>query len=178
LTTELFVRNAYYRLPPQTAIQEVARPTMIPVYNWQKTRAFSLPTDQYGWIRINLKGREVKGSVALSDYSETRDELEVMLRGLKDSDGRPLVREIVRTVADESQAAQYDLPDLVVHWRDEAFTLRLRIANTNLECQPVGIKTGQHALDGFCVLKGGPKDLGTSILAQEMSSLITRMVVQ
>ena len=173
-----FVRNAYYRRTPQVAIQKVARPTMIPLYNWQKTRAFSLPTDQYGWIRINLKGREVKGSVALSDYSATRDELEAMLRGLKDSDDRPLVREIVRTAADESQAQQQHIPDLVVHWHDEAFAPRLRIANTNLECQPVGIKTGQHALDGFCLLKGGPKDLGTSILAQEMGSLITRMVVQ
>ena len=171
-----FVRDLYYKLTPEKAIQQVARPTMLPVYDWQRTRAFSLPTDQYGWIRINLKGREASGSVMLSEYNETRDALEAMLQNLKDSDGQMLVRKVVRTALDEGEALQHKLPDLVVHWHDAAFAPRLRIANTNLEFQSAGIKTGQHALDGFCVMKGGPKDLGASLRAQDMGDLITRMV--
>jgi predicted AlkP superfamily phosphohydrolase/phosphomutase len=97
-----FVRNLYYRTTPESAIQQVARPTMLPVYDWQKTRAFSLPTDQYGWIRINLKGREANGSVPLDSYCETRDELEAMLRQLENSDGQPLVREVIRTAANDA----------------------------------------------------------------------------
>ena len=177
-TSPQFVRNAYYRLTPQTAIQQVARPTMIPVYNWQKTRAFSLPTDQYGWIRINLVGREVKGSVRLSGYEETCDELGMMLKELKDQAGQPLVRNIVRTAEDGARALHQRIPDLVVHWHDAAFAPGLRIAKTDFECQRVGIKTGQHALDGFCVMKGGPEDVGTSILAEEMGSLITSMLLR
>jgi predicted AlkP superfamily phosphohydrolase/phosphomutase len=172
-----FVRNLYYRTTPEAAIQQVARPTMLPVYDWQKTRAFSLPTDQYGWIRINLKGREAKGSVPLDSYCETRDELEAMLRQLESSDGQPLVREVIHTVTNDAMALRQRIPDLVVHWHDAAFSSRFRIGDTHFDSPPTGIKTGQHALDGFCVMKGGPQDLGTSIRAQDMGRLITEMLI-
>jgi predicted AlkP superfamily phosphohydrolase/phosphomutase len=150
---------------------------MLPVYDWQKTRAFSLPTDQYGWIRINLKGREIKGSVPLDSFGETLDELEAMLRQLENSDGQPLVREVIRTAATDVTALHHRIPDLVVHWQDAAFSSRFRIDNIHFESPPTGIKTGQHALDGFCVMKGGPQDLGTSIRAQDMGRLITEMLI-
>jgi predicted AlkP superfamily phosphohydrolase/phosphomutase len=171
------VKNLYYKLTPQLAIQQVARPTMLPVYDWQKTRAFSLPTDQYGWIRINLKGREAKGSVPPASYCETLDELEEMLTQLKNSEGELLVRDVVRTLANDVMALHHRIPDLVVHWSDAAFSSRLRIDNTPFESQPAGIKTGQHALDGFCVMRGGPNDLGTSMQAQDMGRLITQMLM-
>jgi len=172
-----FVRNLYYRTTPESAIQQVARPTMLPVYDWQKTRAFSLPTDQYGWIRINLQGREANGSVPLDSYCELRNELEAMLRQLENSDGQPLVREVIRTAANDVMALHHRIPDLVVHWHDAAFSSRFRIDNTHFESPPTGIKTGQHALDGFCVMKGGPGDLGTSIKAQDMGRLITELLI-
>src|SRR5678815_2003607 len=93
----LSLRKLYYRVAPPAAIQQVARPTMLPVYDWARTRAFSLPTDQYGWIRINLQGREEKGSVSIDRYEETRAELETMLRDLKDINGQLLVRDLVFT---------------------------------------------------------------------------------
>src|SRR6185436_17830470 len=57
------LKNFYYHVTPITATYKLARPTMLPAYDWQKTRAFSLPTDQYGWIRVNLSGRESQGIV-------------------------------------------------------------------------------------------------------------------
>ncbi len=61
-------RKLYYRTMPPTATQRLARPTMMPAYDWTQTRAFSLPSDQHGWIRINLKGREAAGMVSLAEY--------------------------------------------------------------------------------------------------------------
>jgi predicted AlkP superfamily phosphohydrolase/phosphomutase len=174
----LSVRQFYYKFAPAAAIQQIARPTMLPIYNWRKTRAFSLPTDQYGWIRINLEGREAQGSVPLARYNETQDDLESMLRQLKDHNGELLVREVVRTVTNGAETLSHQIPDLVVHWNDAAFAPGLRIENTDFESRPVGIKTGQHSLDGFCVIKGRAKiDLGTSILAEDMGSLIGKLLV-
>jgi len=172
------VRELYYKLAPQRIIQQVARPTMLPIYDWQHTRAFSLPTDQFGWIRVNLEGREAQGCVPLERYRETLDELESMLTKLTDREGSPLVHQLVRTVTNGDEVSCHRIPDLVVHWHDAAFASRLRIADTDFEAKPVGIKTGQHALDGFCVIRGkGRLNVSNPILAEDMGGLITQMLV-
>jgi len=169
------LRKSYYRLAPPAAVQQVARPTMLPVYDWARTRAFSLPTDQYGWIRINLEGREAKGCVSIDRYEETLAELEAMLRELKDINGLMLVRDLVFTASSET-ALEHRLPDIVVHWNDAAFVPGLRIAGTNIVAQPVGIKTGQHALDGFCVIRSKQNlNSGEPLLAEEMGHLLAQL---
>jgi len=171
----LGLRKLYYRVAPPIAVQQVARPTMLPVYDWKKTRAFSLPTDQYGWIRINLEGREAKGCVSIDRYEETRAELAAMLRELRNSEGELLVRELVFTAGAEI-AVEHRLPDIVVHWHDAAFVPNLRIAGTNILAQPVGIKTGQHALDGFCVINRKEKlNPENSLLAEDLGQLLTKL---
>ena len=62
------LKKLYYKTMPPTATQRLARPTMMPAYDWKQTRAFSLPSDQHGWIRINLRGREAGGSVPVEQY--------------------------------------------------------------------------------------------------------------
>jgi len=171
------IKSLYYKLAPPSTLQRVAQPTMLPVYDWKNTRAFSLPTDQFGWIRINLEGREAGGSVPLDRYEETLDELESMLVELKDQKGSPLVHQLLRTIGNKDEALQHKIPDLVVHWHDAAFAPGLRIADTHVEAEPVGIRTGQHALDGFCLIKGNVEMNGrTSILAEEMGSWIGGML--
>jgi len=47
------------------------------------------------------------------------------------------------------------LPDLIVHWRDAAFHPALKIAGSEIDARPFGLKyTGQHAFDGFCIVAG------------------------
>ena len=169
------LKKLYYKLTPTAATHKLARLTMLPVYDWKNTRAFSLPTDQYGWIRINLVGREVQGCVALDQYDETCRELEEMLLALTTESGQPLVRDITRTSSAES-ATGNPLPDLVVHWRDAAFASPLKIKGSKVQAPPVGKKsTGQHASEGFCIYRGAEgqylsgvvaaKDLGRLIIA-------------
>src|SRR5439155_7647200 len=66
-TPDSFKRIYHRRLPRPTRVRWAA-PTMLPAFEWSRTRAFSLPTDQHGWVRVNLRGREAEGSVAPADY--------------------------------------------------------------------------------------------------------------
>jgi predicted AlkP superfamily phosphohydrolase/phosphomutase len=149
------LKKLYYSVTPVTATYKLARPTMLPAYDWQTTRAFSLPTDQYGWIRINLIGRESQGIVPPGEYEKLGAELEQMLLSLTSERGESLVEGITRTAADATSAAVNPLPDLVVHWRDAAFSSALKIKGSRVPAQMVGKKsTGQHTTPGFCIYRG------------------------
>ena len=169
------LKKLYYKLTPTSTTHMLARPTMLPVYEWANTRAFSLPTDQYGWIRINLLGRESKGSVRLDQYDDVREELKKLLLGLTNNDGQPLVRDIVSTVSNPQQALSNPLPDLVVHWEDAAFAWPLKIKDSNVHVDPVARKsTGQHASEGFCIYRGANNHFSNSVVdAKDLSRLIT-----
>ncbi|HBB86853.1 MAG TPA: hypothetical protein DC047_04495 [Blastocatellia bacterium] len=169
------LKKLYYRLTPTAATHKLARPTMLPAYDWANTRAFSLPTDQYGWIRVNLMGRESQGSVSLDQYEETCGELKALLLGLVNDEGQPLVQEVVRTAANAETALSNPLPDLVVHWLDAAFAWPVRIKDSKVHAEPVGKKsTGQHASEGFCIYRGAhAQDLGGVVAAKDLGRLIT-----
>lgn len=169
------LKRLYYKTTPTAATHKLARPTMLPVYDWENTRAFSLPTDQYGWIRINLKGREARGSVPVDHYQDTCAELERLLTGLLNEEGQPLVHDITRTATDAEMALRNPLPDLVVHWEYAAFAPQLKIRDSKVRAKLVGKKsTGQHASEGFCIYRGEHADkLGSVIAAKDLGRLIT-----
>jgi len=168
------IKNLYYKLTPTAATYKLARPTMLPIYDWKNTRAFSLPTDQYGWIRVNLVGREVQGSVPLDQYDETCKQLEKMLLALTDESGQLLVQDITRTAANAEDVLANPLPDLVVHWRDAAFAWPVRIRDSKVLAEPVGKKsTGQHASEGFCIYRGADSQgMCSEVAAKDLGRLI------
>ena len=67
--------------------------------DWPRTRAYCLPTDLEGHIRINLRGREPQGSVAPGpEYQRVCDELAAALEALTQPEtGRRAVRAVLRT---------------------------------------------------------------------------------
>lgn len=169
------LKKLYYQALPSTATYRLARPTMLPAYDWQKTRAFSLPTDQYGWIRVNLIGREAEGIVSLDQYDTLCDELSEMLLQLTSESGDLLVNDVLRTAVDAASARVNPLPDLVVHWRDAAFAPALRIANSKVAAQVVSRKsTGQHKSPGFCIYRGDAEVGADGVIAgRDLWRLIT-----
>jgi predicted AlkP superfamily phosphohydrolase/phosphomutase len=169
------LKKLYYKLMPTAATHKLARPNMLPAYDWQNTRAFSLPTDQYGWIRINLTGREAQGCVRSEEYNETCEQLEKLLLGLNTEDGQPLVQDVIRTTTHAESALSNPLPDIVVHWRDAAFASGLRIKGSRVKAEPVGKKsTGQHASEGFCIYKDDRSWTSKNVvLAKDLGRLIT-----
>ncbi len=170
------IKKLYYKSIPTAATHKLARPTMLPVYDWANTRAFSLPTDQYGWIRVNLAGRESEGSVPLDEYEEICRQLEEMLLALATANGELLVQDITRTAPNAAAALRNPLPDLVVHWHDAAFASPLQIKDSAVQVEFVGKKsTGQHASEGFCIYRGrGDYGLNGAVAAKDLGHLITK----
>lgn len=169
------LKKLYYKSLPQTTTHLLARPTMLPAYDWKRTRAFSLPTDQHGWVRINLRGREARGIVTPEDYDDLCRELDTKLRALTTNAGKPLVRKVVRTSHTAEEALASSIPDLVVHWTNAVFESPLRIKGSLVNTPAVGTYTGQHAGDGFCILKGIPDSgLPDVLLAKDLGALISR----
>jgi predicted AlkP superfamily phosphohydrolase/phosphomutase len=155
------VKKIYYRTVPQSATYRLAQTTMLPPYDWSRTRAFSLPSDQHGWIRINLSGREIHGVVSSDDYLKVCDELESLLLGLSDLEGNPLVTDVQRTSRTVEEARISRLPDLIGHWDDPAFKSALRIKGFDFVSEATGTKfTGQHAKIDSCFQVGPPKISG------------------
>jgi len=174
------LKKLYYKTLPATTTRALARPTMLPSYDWSQTRAFSLPTDQYGWIRVNLKGREAKGIVAIEQYGEVCSQLEDRLRSLHTPEGKPLVRDVIRTAVCAKDALVQRVPDLVVHWENAVFTSPLRIKGSPVKSAATGTKfTGQHTLEGFCIFKGDcPPASGEILPAKDLGDLMSRGAFQ
>jgi hypothetical protein len=78
-----------------------------------------------------------------------------MLLSVASEDGELLVQNVSRTATDAASARINPLPDLVVHWRDAAFSSSLKLKNSKVQAQMVGKKsTGQHTAPGFCIYRG------------------------
>jgi predicted AlkP superfamily phosphohydrolase/phosphomutase len=125
--------------------------------DWTRTRAFCLPTDLEGCIRINVKGREPKGIVeAPGEYGMVVRELAGALRALMNPrTGKSAVREVV--LADEAYPGERRayLPDLIVVWSDEAEITELSGPGigTVTGPSPDG-RTGTHTPPGFSLARG------------------------
>jgi predicted AlkP superfamily phosphohydrolase/phosphomutase len=171
------VKKFYYKLAPRSLTYQIALPTILPNYDWQHTRAFALPTDQHGWIRINLAGREARGTVLVDLYDETCRQLERELRSLRNDRGEPLVHDVIRTASSVEAALDQRLPDIVVHWTDAVFTSPLRIAGSQVKADASGQKyVGQHSLEGFCIVKSTGDVARDEVRAEDLHWLITSML--
>jgi predicted AlkP superfamily phosphohydrolase/phosphomutase len=170
-------KKFYYKMTPRSLTYQLARPTILPRYDWQHTRAFALPTDQHGWIRVNLIGREARGIVPADRYEETCEQLDHKLRALRNDQGDPLTHEVIRTAPNVDTAMGQRLPDIVVHWTDAVFASPLRIAGSKIQAEPTGQKyVGQHSLEGFCIVNNAKKMENDEVRAENFSLLITRML--
>lgn len=89
--------------------------------DWRRTRAFAVPCDTQGFIRLNVTGRERAGVLPAGDAAAVVEELRAGLVSFTDvggeTDGRPAIAAITssRDWAGEGRAVD-GLPDLVVHW--------------------------------------------------------------
>ncbi len=155
------VKHLYYRHVPRTITGALSQPAMaVPTYDWSRTAAFALPTDQHGWVRVNLRGREARGIVPPEGYDDVVGRIEETLRAARGGDGRPIVHRVFRTAPDAAAALASRLPDVVVYWDDSTFGSPLRLAEPRAAAPAVGLKfTGQHAFKGFYLLRSpaGPR---------------------
>jgi len=176
--TPLGLKRLYHRVASRSVVMRLVQPGMMPTYDWSRTVAFPLRTDQNGWIRLNLMGREAQGILNAEKYHETCDHLEAVLRGLTTDGGKPVVKGVLRLAQETGGSPPRSLPDLVIHWEEAASASPLRLMTPPVSALPTGTKfTGQHALDGFFVLRPGPGGTGSpgaSVRAEDLGQLITK----
>jgi predicted AlkP superfamily phosphohydrolase/phosphomutase len=133
----------------------------------RRTRAFALPSDQLGFVRINLAGREPEGPVRLDrEYDALCRDLSASLRGLVDpGTGRPVVRNVFHADETFPGPERHRLPDLVVSWHDDAPIEAVRLEDGTLVAEPSpDARSGNHRPDGFAVVCGAglPRGRATS----------------
>jgi predicted AlkP superfamily phosphohydrolase/phosphomutase len=103
-------------LPDAVALDLSARLFMRGV-DWSRTRAFALPADHDGYVRLNLRGREREGVVDPGDADALVDEIRDGLASFTDHDGTPCVAGVDRVDELFGRGARSDqLPDLIVRW--------------------------------------------------------------
>lgn len=91
--------------------------------DWTQTRAFALPTDLHGYVRLNIGGREREGIVEPEDADELMDEIAEGLLTFRDPDGGPAVEAVERVVDVLGDGpGLHHMPDLVVRWADRPAT--------------------------------------------------------
>lgn len=125
--------------------------------DWARTRAFCLPTDLEGCIRVNLKGREPLGIVEPgAEYEAVLDDLSAALIDLEDpTTGASPIREVIRTDREFAGERRAYLPDLVVRWAAERPITAARSARvgTVTEASP-DPRAGTHRGPGFLLASG------------------------
>jgi predicted AlkP superfamily phosphohydrolase/phosphomutase len=124
---------------------------------WKKSRAFDIPGDNTGTVRINLKGREPAGLVEPKDYDKICDEIADIFIELKHPDtGADIVREVIRVPQKYDGDGNQDFPDLLVKWVEGQ-------PITKMQSDRVGLierdhlpdkRTGAHKDFGFFLISG------------------------
>jgi predicted AlkP superfamily phosphohydrolase/phosphomutase len=86
--------------------------------DWSDTRAFLVPSDKFGEIRFNLRGRERDGVLDPADVDALADEIAEGLLTFRDPDGTPTVAGVdrMRDLVGPNAPALDLLPDLLVRW--------------------------------------------------------------
>jgi hypothetical protein len=102
---------------PLAAQQRLAAAAFRDSIAWSHTRAFNLPSWDSGFVRVNLEGREVAGTVPENEYGAVLAEVERLAREVVDADtGRPLAADVIRAHDRWPGTRVGCLPDLIVTW--------------------------------------------------------------
>jgi predicted AlkP superfamily phosphohydrolase/phosphomutase len=132
--------------------------------DWSRTKAFSLPADLEGCIRINLRGREPQGIVEPgSQYEDVCAELtEALGELINPATGQAAVRTVCRIDRLFPGDRRDHLPDLTVIWNDDAEICEVYSDRMGLVSEtPLDPRTGTHSPVGFIAARGPRSRSGT-----------------
>jgi predicted AlkP superfamily phosphohydrolase/phosphomutase len=168
---------------PRRAVIELTTRLETRGIDWSKVRAFAVPSDALGYIRLNLRGRERDGTVAPDQADALVDEIVAGLTSFTDSDGSPTIAAVERVPESYRSANGAPLlPDLLVRWSDRPAAGVGRISSPTFgEIRRRGTgsgRSGNHNPDAWAVVvapdsrrhdnKGGPSrvvDLAATVCA-------------
>ena len=151
-------RKSLAGLLPTSIRDKLAQRVDMAAVDWSRTRAYCLPTDLEGCIRINLAGREPMGIVQPgAPYEALLNEIEGALIELRDPlTARPLVSRVLRSAAAFPGPRRPWLPDLVVNWNAHApigSVTSGRLGSTLTKDSP-DPRPGTHTAPAFALVVG------------------------
>jgi len=153
------------------------------MFDWRTTRAFPLPMDHAGYLRINLRGREPEGIVEPgAEYDALCAELAEGFESFRDrATGRPIVRRVHRIaeLAGPDAPARDRLPDLVIEWDGVAPADSPAIVSPRygeLQWSPAGRlpsgRAGNHRSHGWFIGAGPGIPEGSSSTGYDIRDLV------
>ena len=153
------------------------------MFDWDKTRWFPVPMDEAGYLRINLRGREAKGSVEPGvEYQTVCREMESLVAGLRNAEtGEAIVGEVVRAYEAADLKATYRalVPDLIFRWKGCSATNTKRLISTEIpnfvyevpKRLPSG-RSGNHTSNAWLIACGEGAQSGTFDSVESISDLL------
>jgi predicted AlkP superfamily phosphohydrolase/phosphomutase len=150
-------RERIARAIPDRAALEIAARLASSGNDWSRTRAFAVPNEPCGAVRLNLRGRERRGIVDSAEANDLMGEIGAGLLTFREPDGGPAVSAVERIDALEpSGPRSHLLPDLSVRWSAAPSTgLRFVESPAFGRIDRVGIgsgRSGNHSDEGWALL--------------------------
>lgn len=154
-------------IPDRLALELAARLELRGV-GWDRTKAFTMPSDDAGYLRINLRGRERDGIVEPKEIEPLLEQITKGLLTFRNSDGSQTIRKIWRASELGYPGPCHDqLPDLVVQWNEQPVTPLMGVQSTQFgEIPSPGWGTGRtgcHTGEAWALVIPGCSQLKTSI---------------
>lgn len=154
------VRAAVARLLPGRVAVELAARLELRGTDWKRTRAFAVPSDSNGLVRVNVRGRERDGIVDPSEVDDLCDEIAAGLATFEYEDGAPAVAEVARSRDVVTPGRQGDrLPDLVVRWGSRPAARVERVVSQRFglveRSGPGTGRSGNHTDEAWALLAPG-----------------------
>lgn len=178
------VRRQLARHVPVRLREALMRRVDLGGIRWSDTRAYCLPTDLEGCIRINLRGREPAGIVTEgAEYRAICDELAAALLEIVDpATGQPAVREVIRTDEIFPGPRRAYLPDLIVLWAERGGMTQVASNRIGTVASPSpDARTGTHAPTAFVLAHGPSIEPGSVIEGAHVvdlpSTILSRFAV-
>jgi predicted AlkP superfamily phosphohydrolase/phosphomutase len=128
--------------------------------DWSQTRAFAVPSDTFGYVRLNVRGREREGVVAADDVNALVEEIQVGLGEFTLPSGLAAITAVEPTadVIPEGPGSAL-LPDLVVSWRREPARPDEVLTSSSfgtVRCHGVGSgRSGNHTAAAWALVVPG-----------------------
>ena len=147
-------------LGPRLSREIMAR-TSVAGVDWGKTKAFVLPSDHNGQIRLNVRGRERDGIVDPGEAAELCDRIAAGLLSFRDLDGAPAIAGVDRRedIVAEDAPARALLPDLLVRWEETPSANLEAVVSPDfgrIERSGLGSgRAGGHTADAWALLLPG-----------------------
>jgi predicted AlkP superfamily phosphohydrolase/phosphomutase len=166
-----WIRRAVSRRLPPTVRTSISQRWLASGVDCRRSRAFPLPSDQLGFIRVNVASREPEGSVQVGrEYDDLCQTIAGSLRRLVAADsGRPVVTDVFHTDQTFPGPGRERLPDLLVRWSDDRPIESVRLADGTVITQPSpDPRSGNHRPDGFAIVCGA----GVSVDGAETGHLL------